>query len=108
MNNSFIYLRALRHVDYSVFCVADGQKTYFDPVFNQYVPFSSGQQVKRSIMNAIVDNLGEQPSPVTFVFDIKGKAMGEGEVLSECDPTYSDQLFGGWMRSVERWQGKDP
>lgn len=46
MNNSFIYLRALRHVDYSVFCVADGQKTYFDPVFNQYVPFSSGQQVK--------------------------------------------------------------
>lgn len=101
MNNSFIYLRALRHVDYSVFCVADGQKTYFDPVFNQYVPFSSGQQVKRSIMNAIVDNLGEQPSPVTFVFDIKGKAMGEGEVLSECDPTYSDQLFGGWMRSVK-------
>ena len=97
-SNSFIYVRALRHVDYSVFCVSDGQKTYYDPVFNRTVPYSSGQQVKRSIMNAIVDNMGVAPSPTTFVFDIdkKGK-LGEGEVLSACDPTYIDQLLGGWM-----------
>lgn len=99
--NPFIFIRALRHVDYSVFCVSDGQKTYYDPVFETFVPYSSGQQVKRSIMNAVTDNLGEQPSPVEFVFDIKGKALGEGEVLSLCNPAYSDQLFGGWMRSVK-------
>lgn len=99
--NPFIYLRALRHVDYSVFCVSNRQKTYYDPVFGKSVPYSSGQQVKRSILNAITDNLGEQPSPVEFVFDIKGKTLGEGEVLSICDPSYSDQLLGGWMHSVK-------
>lgn len=99
--NPFIYLRAMRHVDYSVFCVSDGQKTYYDPVFNRQVPYSSGQQVKRSIMNAITDRLGEQPAPTTFVFEVKNKALGEGEVLSLCDPRYADQLFGGWMRSVK-------
>lgn len=99
--NPFIFLRALRHVDYSVFCVSDGQKVYWDPQFGCYVPYSSGQQVKRSIMNALTDSLGEQPSPVEFVFDIKGKdALGQGEVLSLCNPAYSDQLLGGWMRAV--------
>lgn len=88
-------------MDYSVFCVSDGQKTYYDPVFNVSVPYSSGQQVKRSIMNAVTDNLGEQPSPVEFFFDIKNKALGEGEVLSLCNPSYSDQLLGGWMRSMK-------
>ena len=31
--------------------------------------------------------------------------MGEGEVLSICDPTYPDQLLGGWMRAVK--EGKE-
>ena len=29
-----IYIRTLKKADHTVFCVADGQKTYFDP---QYV-----------------------------------------------------------------------
>lgn len=29
--NPYIYLRALKHADHTVFCVSDGQKTYFDP-----------------------------------------------------------------------------
>ena len=49
----YIYLRGLRHIDLSVFCVESGQKSYWDPVFKVQVPFSSGQQVKRSILDTI-------------------------------------------------------
>ena len=48
--NSFIYLRGLKHAAFTVFCVENGQKTYYDPQFNARVPYSSGQQVKRSIL----------------------------------------------------------
>lgn len=98
----YIYLRGLRHVDLSVFCVDGGQKSYWDPVFNTRVPYSSGQQVKRSILDAISCELQSEPSSVTFVFDVNNKgALGEGEVLSLCDPQYFDQLLGGWMRAAK-------
>ena len=32
--NSFIYLRGLKHAAFTVFCVEDGQKSYYDPQFN--------------------------------------------------------------------------
>lgn len=96
----YIYLRGLRHVDLSVFCVDDGQKAYWDSIFGTWVPYSSGQQVKRSVMDSINDLLRVDPSPVTFVFDVNNKnALGEGEVLSLCDPRYWDQLLGGWMKA---------
>lgn len=96
----FLYLRVLRHVDYSVFCVNDGQKTYYDPLFEMWVPYSSGQQVKRSILNALVDNLCDNPAPVTFVSKIdKNGAIGEGEAYSACNPKYADLLLGGWMQA---------
>lgn len=98
----FIYLRGLRHVDHSVFCVENGQKFYWDPVFNNQVPYSSGQQVKRGVLSEINMELKSHASPVTFVFDLNNKgALGEGEVLSICDPQYYDQLFGGWMRAAK-------
>lgn len=28
-------------------------------------------------------------------------ALGEGEVLSLCDPQYYDQLLGGWMKAAK-------
>src|SRR5699024_330426 len=93
--------RGLRHVDLSVFCVENGQKKYWDPIFNVWVPYSSGQQVKRSILNAINDELQVEPSPVTFVFDVNKNTLGEGEVLSLCDPQYFDQLLGGWMKAAK-------
>lgn len=103
---SFIYLRGLRHVDLSVFCVQDGQKSYYDPVFNRSVPYSSGQQVKRSILNALTCSMNIDPASITFVFDLNSKgALGEGEVLSLCDPQYIDQILGGWMYSPKG--GKD-
>ena len=53
--NPYIYLRALKHADHTVFCVSEGQKSYYDPQFNRAVPYSSGQQVKRSILQMVVD-----------------------------------------------------
>ncbi len=98
--NPFIYLRGLKHATFTVFCVADGQKSYYDPQFNALAPYSSGQQVKRSIMDKIVETLNEEPSPVSFYFDVDKKgALKEGEVLSICNPEYVDQLIGGWMRT---------
>ena len=98
--NPYIYLRVLKHVDFSVFCVQDGQKTYYDPQFGVRVPYSSGQQVKRSILTSLMDTLNVLPAPTTFVFN--GKNAKEGEVLSLCDPRYPDQLLGGWMFSIKK------
>lgn len=104
-NTNFIYLRGLKHAENAVFCVENGQKSYYDPQFQCYVPFSSGQQVKRSVLSTLTELLGEEPAPTTFVFDVKDKKLGEGEVLSICDPKYPDQLLGGWMRAVK--EGKE-
>lgn len=98
--NSFIYLRGCKHAAFTVFCVEDGQKSYYDPQFNVKVPYSSGQQVKRSIMGKLNEVLNVEPSPTEFYFDVDKKgALKKGEVLSSCDPHYVDQLLGGWMRT---------
>lgn len=98
--NSSIYLRGCKHAAFTVFCVEDGQKFYYDPQFNVRVPYSSGQQVKRSIMDKLNEVLNVEPSPTEFYFDVDKKgALKEGEVLSSCDPHYADQLLGGWMRT---------
>lgn len=98
--NSFIYLRGCKHAAFTVFCVEEGQKSYYDPQFNVKVPYSSGQQVKRSIMGKLNEVLNVEPSPTEFYFDVDKKgALKEGEVLSSCDPHYVDQLLGGWMKT---------
>lgn len=103
---STIYVRTLKRAEHTVFCVSDGQKTYFDSQFDRYIPFSSGQQVKRSLIDSLCDFLNETPSPTTFLFDVtKQKELKEGEVYGTCDPTYVDQLFGGWMKAAKG--GKD-
>lgn len=98
--NPYIYLRALKHAEHTVFCVQDGQKTYFDPQFNRVVAFSSGQQVKRSILDSLTSNLNVQMAPITFNYNVTAKKELENkEPWSPCDPTYVDQLLGGWMRA---------
>ena len=74
--DNFIYLRGLKHAANTVFCVENGQKSYYDPQFGFQVPYSSGQQVKRSILSALTEQLGIEPAPTTFVFDIKDKTLG--------------------------------
>ena len=96
----YIYLRALKHAEHTVFCVSDGQKTYFDQQFNRPVAYSSGQQVKRSILQSLTDNLNVQMAPITFNYNITSqKQLENKEPWSPCDPNYVDQLLGGWMRA---------
>lgn len=95
-----IYIRTLKRAEHTVFNVANGQKFYYDTQFNRRIPFSSGQQVKRSLIDSLCEEIGQTPSPTTFHFDVdKQKKLKEGEVYGTCDPTYADQLFGGWMKA---------
>lgn len=102
MSNT-IYIRTLKRAEHTVFNVGDkGQKTYYDNQFNKTIPYSSGQQVKRSIIDSISEHLNVIPSPTTFLFDVtKQKELKEGEVYATCDPSYPDQLFGGWMKAAK-------
>lgn len=99
---STLYLRGLRQADHTVFAVADGQKTYRDPLTGREQAYSSGQQVKRSILDTMAAELGEKRAPVTFVRVKEGNALKSREPWSECDPTYPDQLVGGWMKAEAR------
>ncbi len=96
-NSSFIYLRGLRHADHTVFAVNDGQKFYYDPQFGKKMAYSSGQQVKRSIIEA----LGMPFAAITFNWEIdkKENKASQKEPHSPCDPTFSDQLIGGYMKA---------
>lgn len=95
-----IYIRTLKRAEHTVFNVANGQKYYYDAQFNRRIPFSSGQQVKRSLIDSLCEEINQTPSPTTFLFEVdKQKKLKEGEVYGTCDPTYADQLFGGWMKA---------
>jgi hypothetical protein len=96
----YLYLRGLRQADHTVFCVQDGQKAYRDPSWGRQMAYSSGQQVKRSVLDGIVEHLQEQRAPITFNKVLKNRTtLEDGEPWSPCDPTYADQLLGGWMRA---------
>ncbi len=108
MQNPFIYLRSLRHVDHTVFAVSDGQKYYYDSQFGRRMAYSSGQQVKRSIIESLISNLETPYAPITFRWyldyaakdkeDRKSKAKAkEGLADVSCDPSFPDQLLGGYM-----------
>jgi hypothetical protein len=104
---STLYIRTLKRAEHTVFCVADGQKYYYDSQFNRRIPFSSGQQVKRSMIDHLCEVIGQTPSPTTFYFNVnKQKELTEGEVFGTCDPTYPDQLFGGWMKATKAIDGE--
>jgi len=96
-DSPFIYLRGLRHVEHTVFAVNDGQKFYYDPQFGKKMAYSSGQQVKRSILEAL-----DMPSAaITFNWEInkKDNKASQKEPHSPCDPSYTDQLIGGYMKA---------
>jgi len=102
-----IYIRTLKKAEHTVFCVQNGQKSYYDPQFGRRIPYSSGQQVKRSILDMLNRTLGTSGSPTTFLWDVtKQKELKEGEVYGTCDPSYPDQLFGGWMKAAKAVKGE--
>lgn len=98
MNNSpFIYLRGLRHATHTVFAVNDGQKFYYDPQFGYKMAYSSGQQVKRSILEAL--NLPFAAITFNWEIDKKENKASQKEPHSPCDPSFADQLLGGYMKA---------
>lgn len=101
--NPYIYLRGLRHAEHTVFGVQNGQKYYTDAQFNVKQAYSSGQQVKRSVMDALTTSLNVLPAPITFNWVIKKEKAGleasQREAWAPCDPSYPDQLFGGYMKA---------
>jgi hypothetical protein len=97
-----LYIRGLRQVDHTVFAVADGQKTYRDPLTRRELPYASGQQVKRSLLDTFAAEIGEARAPVTFFKVLDKGTLKDREPHSACDPTYPDQLIGGWMRAEKR------
>lgn len=107
----YIYLRALKHAEHTVFCVQKGQKVYYNQQFGRYVAYSSGQQIKRSILDALTSGLNVQMAPITFNYEIakeNGKQeLKNKEIWSPCDPTYVDQLIGGWMKAKDSDKSKD-
>ncbi len=97
-----IYIKTLKRAEHTVFCVQDGQKYYYDSLFKRNIPYSSGQQIKRSILEKLSSVLNEPPAPTTFLFDVNKKGeLKEGEVFATCDPFYPDQLLGGWMKAAK-------
>jgi hypothetical protein len=99
----FIYLRGLRHAEHTVFGVQEGQKFYNDPIFKSQggyslrMAYSSGQQVKRSVIEAL--NLPFAAITFNWEIDKKENKGLQKEPHSPCDPSYSDQLLGGYMKA---------
>lgn len=98
--NPFLYVRVLRHCEHTVFSVADGQKYYKEPIFQEKIAYSSGQQVKRSVLDAMTSRLNIPFAPITFNWTINKEDKAEqGEAWSLCDPSFPDQLIGGYMKA---------
>lgn len=102
----YLYLRTLKNVDFTVFCVDKDQKTYFNKEFGVYLPYSSGQQTKRSVLESILDELDLTKCPVTLKYGIENLKIKQKEVIQPCDPTYFDQLIGGFMSAPEKDEKK--
>jgi len=106
MTSNTIFIKTVKKADHTVFCVdSEGQKMYWDSQFKKQVPYSSGQQVKRSIINAMLEKLGVEPAPFVMLWEKTKKAGTKGKEKIEfkkgfcktCTPAYPDQLIGGWM-----------
>ncbi len=112
MTRPVLYLRALRQADHTVFAVAQGQKTYRDPLTSRNMPFSSGQQVKRSMLDHLVELLGTGRAPVEFRYKIdpkdkSRKKVGEDIAVLPLNPKYIDMLLGGYMKASGKDTEKD-
>jgi hypothetical protein len=97
----FLYIRGLRHAEHTVFAVQDGQKYYRDTQFGRDIAYASGQQVKRSIIEALTSTMNVPFAAITFNWEIdkKNNKANQKEPHSPCDPTYPDQLLGGYMKA---------
>lgn len=93
----FIYLRGLRHAEHTVFGVQEGQKYFYDTQFGRRMAYSSGQQIKRSVIEAL--NLPFAAITFNWEIDRKENRGLQKEPHSPCDPSFADQLLGGYMKA---------
>jgi len=105
--SDYLYIRSLRKVDFTVFGVDTDQKNFYDKVFNTYQPFSSGQQVKHSIVNDLLNSLNMLNAPLQFNYQTDGGKLKQKEITQPCDPSYFDQLIRGWMSTPSKKDGSD-
>jgi hypothetical protein len=87
--------------------VDSDQKSYYDRQFGVKLPYSSGQQVKRSFMDEVLKCLDERHAPLTFNYEVDKDKLSQKEITQPCDPSYYDQLLGGWMSTPSKKGGKD-
>jgi len=97
MKKDYLFIRNLKKVDFTVFCVDSEQKKYYDKMFGEQQPYSSGQQTKHSIMENILDQLDLPHAPIIYNFQVNKDKLEQKEIAQPCDPSYHDQLIGGWM-----------
>jgi len=103
-----INIKVLKHVRQGVLCVDSAQKVCWDPVFRVFTPYSSGQQVKRCIIQLMCTVIGVLLSPITFWSKITDKGVdkiGEHQIWSSCNPKYVNELVGGHMKTRKRGAG---
>lgn len=80
--NPYTYIRGLRKVDHTVFAVNDGQKFYYDPQFRYKQAYSSGQQVKESVIDAL-----DLPfAAITFNWEIENYGKKDKEAAKQKNP----------------------
>ena len=103
-----IFIRGVRKIENGVFAVdKNGQKQYYDAEFGVWVPFASGQQVKRCVIEKSSDILDLKMSTVEFIFKAstenvskgKKKKLAEHIAKQTCNPSDFDQLIGGYMNT---------
>jgi hypothetical protein len=101
-----IYVRCLRAVPPTVFCVGSkNQKTYYDSIFRKYSAFSSGPQVKYSMFYYLDRMLNVLPNSVKFKWKLSGSTLEEKEAITIID-TKSDGILRGWMSMPEKKKKK--
>lgn len=106
-----IFVRLVRVVPFSLFNNVGGQKTYWSSRFRKTVAYSPGQQIKRSIMTHLLEELGEASAPLKFIrqvtnMDGENTRSEQKNIWQPCDPSYTDQLIGGYMYTMQSSKGK--
>ena len=105
--NNVLYIRIIKDLKNTVTQVGEndtrkgvgGQKKYYDQKFGKYLGYSSGAQVKRSIIERLLAGIGAVKSPLDFVlkYTKKSDKLQEDVVVATCNPLHYDMLLGGFM-----------
>lgn len=104
MKNRELYITGVKHVNLTVFNIDDDTKTYYDPIHNKSLPFSSGQQIKRCFMDNIRKKYYDifDFSTMEMRYNITKDSIEQKEALSSADNTCIDQMIGGYMRARKK------